>query len=115
MKPTLQVGGERVPVAVVRRKILPPSIERRGQALHIVYDSLVSELTAGEEIKQVHEQRCAEPRTDFCAKHSETDELRLMATVWWTDTGAKVVLRRMEADARLRVATKNALAALMES
>lgn len=38
-----------------------------------------------------------------------------MATVWWKDTGAKVVLRRMEADARLRVATKNALAALMES
>lgn len=34
-KPTMQVGGIRVQASVLRRKNLPPAIERHGQALHV--------------------------------------------------------------------------------
>lgn len=114
-RPTLQHGGQHEQVRVLRRKNLPPPVERRGQALHVVYDALESELTAGEEIKQVHEQRGPASHTDFFAKHIDTDELRPLATVWWTDTGSKVVLQKAEADQRLRAATKSALEKLMEA
>lgn len=80
VKPTIkyEVGGVANEVNVIRRKMLPPHVERRGRERHTVCDVLTAELTNGEELCQNREQKALEAHTEFLARHVA----RPLATVW---------------------------------
>lgn len=102
-------------VNMIRRKRLPPNVERRGPVLHTVYDVLIAELTNSEELRQNHEQKAPEACTEFVAGYVATDELRPIATVSWMDDCAIVEILRVKLSDRLREASKNAVTALLSS
>lgn len=80
-----EIGGSALDINVIRRKRLPPHIERRGRTLRAVYDALTTKFTSGEELRQNHEQKATEPCTKVLARHSAEDELRPFATIGWKD------------------------------
>lgn len=62
--------------------------------MHPVYELLEDKVLAtGEKIKQIHRTRGPTPYTLYYAMHRDTEEIRLLATISWEDSGMRVTLK----------------------
>lgn len=92
----------------------PSHIKRRGTALHQVHEVLEARVLAAEEqTKQVHRTRGPQPYMLYYAMHFRTEQVRLMATVSWSDSGVKVTINHFVPEPDIQDEAKAALRGLL--